>query len=118
MARTTQLVLPLRSRPGVLAQVCRVLAEVHVNIVALCAPEATGRTRLRLVVDDTKRATKALKAAGYRVGTEPATLVRLQNKPGALLSVTAKLAKRRKNVRSCYATTSGTGRSTVVLTLS
>ncbi|MGH7310322.1 MAG: ACT domain-containing protein, partial [Candidatus Rokuibacteriota bacterium] len=36
----TQLVLTLRSQPGVLASVTRALAEAGVNITALCAGDA------------------------------------------------------------------------------
>ncbi|MBI1963302.1 MAG: hypothetical protein HYS37_08015 [Candidatus Rokubacteria bacterium] len=70
MIKTTQLVLPLKSRPGVLAKVCRALAEV-----------------------------------------------RLGNKPGALGRLAARLAKSRKNIKTCYASTAGP-RAAVVLTLS
>ena len=99
MTKTTQLVLPLKSRPGVLAKVCRTLADARVNIVAICAPEARGTTRVRMVVK------------------ERALLVRLTNKPGALGRVAAKLAGARKNIKSCYASTAGQ-RAAVVLTLS
>ena len=117
MTRTTQLVLPLKSRPGVLAKVCKTLADARVNIVALCAPEARGTTRVRVVVNDPTRAARALTKAGYRVRKERALVVRLTNKPGALGRVAAALARTRKNIKTCYATTAGQ-RAAVVLTLS
>ncbi|MBI4271866.1 MAG: hypothetical protein A3F92_03305 [Candidatus Rokubacteria bacterium RIFCSPLOWO2_12_FULL_71_22] len=117
MTKTTQLVLPLKSRPGVLAKVCRTLADARVNIVAICAPEARGTTRVRMVVSDPTRAARVLTKAGYRVQKERALLVRLTNKPGALGRVAAKLAGARKNIKSCYASTAGQ-RAAVVLTLS
>jgi hypothetical protein len=117
MIKTTQLVLPLKSRPGVLAKVCRALADARVNIVAICAPEARGTTRVRMVVSDPTKAARALTKAGYRVKKERALVVRLGNKPGALGRLAAKLAKSRKNIKTCYASTAGQ-RAAVVLTLS
>jgi hypothetical protein len=52
MAKMTQLVLTLRSRPGVLAGVARTLATAGVNISALCAGDAAGRGRIRILTND------------------------------------------------------------------
>lgn len=117
MPMTTQLTLRLVSRPGVLAAVSRVLADARVNITALSADAGTGRGKIRLVTNDAATARRALRKAGYRPTDEPAFAVRLQNKPGALARVTARLARARINVRSAYATTSGRGAALVVLTV-
>jgi hypothetical protein len=117
MPVTNQLTLNLDSRPGVLAKLSGVLAEAGVNIVALCAGDAAGRGKVRLLVNNPAKAQRALKAARYRASVEPAFVVRLANKPGRLARVTAKLAKARINIKSAYATTSGRG-GTVVLTVS
>jgi hypothetical protein len=119
MPRTTQLVLGLPSRPGVLAQVSRALAGAGVNITAVCAGEATGgRGKLRLLVDDPGRATGALKAAKLRVSQEEALTVALDNRPGALADLAGKLARARVNIKCAYGTTGGSGPATVVLSVS
>lgn len=117
MPRTTQLTLSLVSRPGTLAALTRSLADAGVNITALSAPEASGRGKIRLLVNDPGRAKRALRKANFRANEEPAFVVRLRNKPGALARVTARLAKERINVRSIYATTAGRGSAVVVLTV-
>ena len=117
MPRTTQLTLSLVSRPGTLATLTRTLADAGVNITALSAPEASGRGKIRLLVNDPGRAKRALRKAKYRANEEPAFMLRLRNKPGALARVTARLAKERINVRSIYATTAGRGSAVVVLTV-
>ena len=117
MPQTTQLTLTLASKPGVLAQVARTLAEAGVNITAVCAGDAAGRGKLRLLVNNPAKARRALQAARYRAVLEPAFVVRLANKPGRLARVAEKLAKGRINIKSAYATTTGRG-GTVVLTVS
>jgi hypothetical protein len=117
MPKTTQLTLSLVSRPGTLAAVTRTLADAGVNITALSAPEASGRGKIRLLVNDPGRAKRALRKANYRANEEPAFTLRLRNKPGALARVAARLAKERINVRSIYATTAGRGSAVVVLTV-
>lgn len=117
MPRTSQLTLSLASKPGTLAAVARTLSDAGVNVTALSAAEASGRGKIKLLVNDAVRAKRALRKAKYRVNEEPAFVLRLRNKPGALARVTARLAKERINVRSIYATTAGRGSAVVVLTV-
>ena len=118
MAKTTQIVLSLQSKPGVLAKVSRSLADAGVNIVALSAAEAVGRGKIRLIANNPVKAKRALRKAGYRFAEEPAFAVRLRNMPGALARVVEKLARGRINIRSTYATTAGPGGASVVITVS
>src|SRR5512145_3491271 len=104
MARTTQLTVSLKSRPGVLAQLARTLAEAGVNIASLSADAVSGRGKIRLIVNDPVTARRALRRAKYRVSEEPAFVVRMRNQPGTLARVAAKLAKERVNIKSAYAT--------------
>lgn len=118
MAKTTQLTLTLESKPGVLARICRALADAGVNITALCAAEAAGRGKIRMVVTDPARAKEALKAAKLRCGEEPALTLTLEDRPGALARVAEKLAQGRINIKCAYATTAGTGSATMILSVS
>jgi len=118
MPKTTQLVLNLESKPGVLAKLSRVLADAGVNITGLCAAETAGRGKIRMVVSDTARALDALKAAKYRPSQETALTLTLENRPGALAGVAEKLSQGKVNIKCVYATTAGFGGATVVLTAS
>ena len=117
MPRATQLTVSLKSKPGVLAQLSRTLAEAGVNILTLSADSPRGAGKIRMIVSDAGKARRALRRAKYRVSEEPAFVVRMRNKPGALARVADKLAKARVNIASAYATTSGRGSATVVLTV-
>ena len=67
--------------------------------------------------NDAVTAKRALRRAKYRFSEEPAFVVRLRNKPGALARIAEKVAKGRVNIKSAYATTAGRGSATVVLTV-
>ncbi len=118
MPKATQLVLTLQNKPGVLATICKALADAGVNIDGLCAPEAPGKGKLRLLASDPGRAEAALKAAKVRAGKEEAIAVALENKPGAMAEAAQKLAAAKVNIKCAYATTAGPGHATVVLTVS
>ena len=115
MARTTQIVVSAESKPGVLAKVSDALAKAGVNIVAVCAADAAGGGKIRLVVSDPGRAKTALGAAKIRCSEEPALMLTLDDRPGALAGVAARLAAARINIKCAYATNSGGGKVQVVL---
>jgi hypothetical protein len=119
MPTTTQLVIRGLSKPGVIAQVTRVLGEAQVNIKAFSAPEVTGAGKLRLLVADLEGARAALKAAKISFKEETALLLSLENKPGALKEVADLLTRARINIKCGYCTPSREGkRAIVVLTVS
>jgi hypothetical protein len=104
------------NRPGNLAKITSAVAAKGVNISGLFASDVKGRSAVRLWVSDAARAKAALTSAGYRVTEEPAVVLNLSNKPGALALAAAKLARARVNVNYGYATVSpGAKRATIVL---
>ena len=113
MPRATQLTVSLKSRPGVLAQLAKTLADARVNITSLSADAVSGRGKIRMIVHDAVTAKRALRRAKYRFSEEPAFVVRLRNKPGALARVSNRLAKEKVNIKSAYATTAGRGAAVV-----
>ena len=113
MPRATQLTVSLKSKPGVLAQLTRTLADARVNIVSLSADSPGGRGKIRLIVNDPAKAKRALRRAKYRVSEAPAFVVRMRNKPGTLARIAGKLGKARVNIKSAYATTVGRGAAVV-----
>ena len=115
MPKTTQLTLTLESKPGVLAKISQARAGAGVNITAICAAETAGRGKIRMVVSDPARAKEALTAAKLRCGEEPALMLTLEDRPGALARVAEKLAAAKINIKCAYATTGGMGGSTTVV---
>ena len=115
MPKTTQLTVTAESKPGALAKICDAIAKAGVNIIAVCAPESAERGKIRLVVSDLAKAKGALTAAKIRCGEEPALLLSMDDRPGALAEVAARLATAKVNIKCAYATTTGGGRAQVVL---
>jgi hypothetical protein len=115
MAKTTQITVTAASKPGVLAKICDALAKAGVNIVAICAAESAGRGKIRLVVSDPARAKAALAAAKIRCGEEPALLLSMDDRPGALADLASRLAAAKINIKCAYASTAGGGRVQVVV---
>jgi len=117
MAKTTQLVLSLKSKVGVLAGISRTLADARVNILSLSAAEGAGRGKIRMTVSNPVAAKRALRKSRVRFVEEVAFAKRVRNKPGALARLVERLARGRVNIRSAYATTAGRGGATVVITV-
>ena len=109
MAQVKQITVTAESKPGVLAKVCAALAGANVNILAVCAADAGGRGKLRLVVSDPARAKQALTDAKIRCGEEPALALTLDDRPGSLARVAEKLAAAKINIKCTYASTGGAG---------
>ena len=116
MARITQLTVSTPSKPGVLARICSSLAAAGVNLSGICAAEVGGRGKIRLIVSDPAKAKKALADAKIRSGEEPALLLTLEDRPGAVAQVAQRLAAARINIKCAYATTpAGAGGSAQIV---
>jgi hypothetical protein len=116
MAKVKQLTVSLENRPGALAGVARVLADAKVNILALFLGSTAGTLgSAQLVVDDTRKAKKALDKAGTSYTEGTLEQFELNNKPGALAEVAEKLAKKGMNIESACATVPKGAKKAVLL---
>ena len=102
MERARQLTVCLPNKPGMLARICRCLADAKVNILAISVVESTEVGLIRMITSDAKAGATALEAAGIPVATTPVRLVELPNKVGALAEMTERLAKRKVNINFVY----------------
>jgi hypothetical protein len=120
MAKVKQLTISLENQPGALAKMARVLADAKVNISALLLSGTAGsQGSAQVVVDDIRKAKKALEQAllPYTEGTVEE--FELANKPGALAELTGKLAKKGVNIDAAYATMpKGAKKAVIVLATS
>lgn len=106
---TKQIYLTVDDEVGVLNRIADYLSDRGLNIEAVAAYEmtGTGKARVMLVVEDTRRATDLLKQKGFTALEEREEIVvELENKPGALKSVTSILAAKGINIRQIYGTMS------------
>jgi hypothetical protein len=115
MAKMKQFTVAVENRPGAVSEIARTLGNAKVNILALLGTAQGTSGRIELVVDDARRAKKALDEAGLRYQETTAEEYELPNKPGALAQCLDKLAARRVNLNSIHATASKDGKKAVLV---
>jgi hypothetical protein len=114
MAKTKQFTIAVDNRPGAVAHIAKTLGGAKVNILALVGTTQGSAGTVQLVVEDPKKAKKALDAAGVSYRENAAEAQELANKPGALAAQLEKLAAKGVNLSSICAT-AGKGSKKVVV---
>src|SRR5450759_140184 len=84
MAKTKQFTISIENRPGAVAEIARTLGSAKVNILALLGTAQGTTGTVELVVEDARRAKKALDGAGLRYKETTAEEYELSNKPGSV----------------------------------
>jgi hypothetical protein len=101
MAIRTELTLRLQNSPGMLARVCQVVAEEHINIVAI---NLATSLMVRILVDNPTHAASVLRERGYHVDERDVIYTTTPNDPGALLRIARLIADAGINMEYLYAT--------------
>jgi hypothetical protein len=115
MAKTKQLTVTVENRLGAVAGIARTLGNANVNILALSGTAQGTSGTIELIVEDVRRAKKALDEAKFAYREIIAEEYELPNKPGALAQMLEKLANRDVNLNSIYATAPKGGKKAVVI---
>ena len=115
MAKTKQFTIAIDNQPGAVAAIAKTLGDAKVNILALLGTAQGTAGTIQLVVDDARRAKKALDAARIAYQETPAEQYDLPNKPGALAQCLEKLQAKGVNLNSIHATAAKGGNKAVVV---
>jgi hypothetical protein len=115
MAKIKQLTISVENRPGALATVARTLGDAKVNILSLLGSAQGTAGTIHLVVEDPRRAKKALDQAKITYQETAAEEHELPNKPGALAQSLEKLAAKGVNLSSIHATAAKGGKKAVIV---
>jgi hypothetical protein len=115
MAKTKQFTISVDNQPGAVAGIAKTLGDAKVNILSLLGTAQGTTGTVQLVVDDARRAKKALDAARIAHTETPAEQYELPNKPGALAQCLEKLAGKGVNLNSVHATAAKGGKKAVVV---
>jgi hypothetical protein len=115
MAKTKLFTIPLENRPGALSEVTCTLGSAGVNILALLGTAQGASGTVELVVEDARRAKKALDGANIAYKETMAEERELPNKPGALAECLDRLASRGINLNSICATAAKGGKKAVLV---
>jgi len=105
MAKTKQFTIVIDNQPGAVAAIARALGDAKVNILSLSwePPQGTAGS-VQFIVDDARRAKKALDAARIAYQETPAEACDLPNKPGALAQCFGETRGQGVNLDSIHAT--------------
>ena len=115
MAKTKQFTIAIENRPGAVADIARTLGNAKVNILALLGTAQGSGGTVQLIVEDARRARKALSDAKLSYKETMADEIELANKPGALAQTLDKLASKGVNLDSICATAAKGGKKAVVV---
>src|SRR5207245_9651818 len=86
-----QIDMEVPDRPGELAKLAAILGEAGINIDAIGAQSAGGRSYLSPIVNQPMQAREAIMKSGYTCSTRTVLVVRLGDKPGALAALARNL---------------------------
>jgi hypothetical protein len=111
----TQYSLFLVNKPGVLANVCRAMADHHVNIKAMTLVDSSEHGVLRLVVEDSERSDKLFKQLNLPMSKTDVLCIEMANEPGSLAAAAERLALAHVNINYAYATSGAPGGHTIVV---
>jgi len=110
MPKRVQISVVLRNEVGTLCRLCGVLARAGVNIGGLSIEDCTDEGFVRLIVDEPQAAEKTLNAAKVPYRAQEVLVLDLENEPGALQRVSARLAEAGINIQYAYGTADLAGR--------
>mgnify|MGYP000570399958 CR=1 FL=1 len=97
-----QLTIPAQNKPGMLARVTSVLAREKINMRAISISSFGDHGFFNLIVDEPKRAHKALTKEGLTVELKEVVAVLIDDRPGGLDLLVQLLAAEKINVENAY----------------
>lgn len=93
----------LENKVGALAELCKLISDKSINLLAICAIDTVEEAVLRIVVEDEAGTLEALRSAGFRVIQTDVILIELDNIPGATGKMATQLAEAGINIDYIYA---------------
>ncbi len=105
----------VENKPGRLASVTGVLYKAGINLRAFTIAEAGDFGIIRMVVDKTEEACKALRDAGFTVTVNEVVGVEVRDEPGSLYKIAKALGDENVNIEYLYAFTFGGDRAVIII---
>jgi hypothetical protein len=93
----------LENRVGALAEICKLISDNSINLLAICAVDTVEEAVLRIVAEDEAGTLKSLKKAGFNPVATDVFLIELDNTPGATGTIASQLASAGINIDYIYA---------------
>ena len=93
----------LENRVGSLAELCQLISDRSINLLAICAIDTVEEAVLRIVAEDEVKTLETLNGAGFCVVQTEVFLIELDNVSGATGRMATQLAKAGINIDYIYA---------------
>ncbi len=98
-----EFVVVSENKVGVLSKVAALLADRGIDIVAISAQAAGGVALMNFVTDDALHTRDLLIKRGFKTQENSVLLLEIEDKPGALMQITRKLAAKKIDILNVYA---------------
>jgi hypothetical protein len=98
----TQLAVFVENRAGRLSEICELLGEAGINILAFSIADSAEYGIFRVLVEDAERAAQLLRDAHFTVSKRPVLCVDIPHRPGGLARVLGLLSEAGINVEYMY----------------
>jgi hypothetical protein len=105
----------LENNAGRLGEVTKVLADAGINMRAISIADTADFGILRLIVNNTAAAIKALNDAGFTTRETGVAALEIEDTPGSLAKVMELFQKSKVNIEYLYASLSGKNGKAVVI---
>ena len=99
-----QIIIQVDNEVGTLAQITNLISDCGINLVAICAYAINKKGFIAFVSENNIKAKRLLKEKGYSAKDEDVIVLTIDNKPGALRSVTEKIARVGVDITLIYGT--------------
>ena len=110
-----QLVITVTNQVGTLAEITSVVAASGINLIAMCAYAVDNRGVIMFVCDNNDLAKKLLQAKKYDVREEEVVLISVDNKPGALQSISERISRAKIDLNLLYGSVDKAGKTSRVV---
>lgn len=105
-----EITVTVANKIGILANISKMMADHGLNIEAVAGYAVNNEAKIMFVTEDNLRASDALKKSGYKSMKEnEVIIVDLENKPGALRSITGVLSEEGIDIKQVYGTACASG---------
>ncbi|MBR5783463.1 MAG: ACT domain-containing protein [Clostridia bacterium] len=101
--KINQISVFLENRAGQLAEVTKLLSDNHINLRAISIAETADYGLLRIIVDDSQKATSVLLENGNIVTMNPVIVVAVDDQPAGLSELLSLLTETDINIQYMYA---------------
>ena len=97
-----QITVFLENKSGRLSSLCAALGEAGIDMQALTIADTADYGVVRIICAEPERAAEVLRAADYRVNITRVTAIAVDNQPGGLAKLLAKLDDMNVNIEYGY----------------